>query len=447
MTQIAGFEPCAAQVGALDRSETQPLWPTTQLAERFVPFSLQSFDWSKLLPNCGGLKLDGLFPQLRAPLVANDRVKVTHGFNPETRSGWLQVEMDVPFGDRPTTVFSLAGVTLRLLRARFQAVARIEAAAGQAPRQTVRGSISGDWDLQVGSFPIALLANCALTFDEGGRIRFDISPDRVRLQQVLAFLADILARFGYSDKGFSVAITPAGIRSILDLPLPDVQSGAFGIANLNLGFSFGLSILGGFKITTGLSVGRRTAPFTLTIFILGGAGWFELEVSYTPGGRLFETRVSIGILAAASLAIALGPIKGGVYAYFGITVEYRGSNQSPGNLTVGLLILFIGEVSLLGIINVSLSLSLEAQYTSGGGLVGRGQVSYKIKIGPFFTIKVSAGVQYTFGRRGGSGRDALALAGGFEEGVPVAALAADQRAFVPADYDRTARSYLEMFAR
>lgn len=420
--------------------------PTTQLAERFIPFNLEQFQWPKLLPNCGGLKLDGLFPNLRAPLVANDRVKVTHGFNPETRSGWMQIEMDVPFGDQPTTIFSLAGVTLRLLRARFQAVARIETVAGQVPRQTVRGTISGDWDLQVGSFPVALLANCALTFDEGGRIRFDISPDRVRLQQVLAFLADLLAKFGYSEKGFSVAITPAGVRSILDLPLPDVQSGTFGLANLNLGFSFGLSILGGFKITTGLNVGRRTAPFTITVFILGGAGWFELEVSYTPAERLFETRVSIGILAAASLAISLGPIKGGIYAYFGITVEYRGSNQSPGNLTVGLLLLFIGEVSLLGIINVSLSLSLEAQYTNGGGLIGRGQVSYKIKIGPFFTIKVNAGVQYQFGRRGGSGRDALAPGGLLEDAAQATALPSDQRDFNPADYATTARQYLQMFA-
>ncbi|HEX9960157.1 MAG TPA: hypothetical protein VGB00_04460, partial [Pyrinomonadaceae bacterium] len=316
--------------------------PTVDLAERLIPFDLQNFDWSKLIPNCAGLKLDALFPKLRAPVIATDRVKITQDFNPETQSGWLQIDLDVPFGDQPITVFSLAGVTLRLLKADFVAVARLEAAVGQPPRQNVRGRISGDWDLQVGGFPIALLANCSLIFEEGKGIRFDISPDRVRLQQILAFLAELLAKFGYSDKGFSVAITPTGIRSILDLPLPDVQSGSFGLANLRLGFTFGLEITDNFRITTGLSVGRKDAPFTITIFILGGAGWFTLNVTYTPQTREFTTEVSIGILAAASLAIALGPIKGGVYAYFGISVEYKASNQNPSSLTIGLLLMFVG---------------------------------------------------------------------------------------------------------
>jgi len=267
------------------------------------------------------------------------------------------------------------------------------------------------------------------------------SPDRVRLQQVLAFLADLMSKFGFSDKGFSVVISPTGVRSVLDLPLPDVQAGAFGVANLRLGFSLGLRIPD-FTIDTTLSVGSRKAPFTLVVFILGGAGWLELGVSYTPSTGRFVTTVSIAIFAAASLAIALGPIKGGIYAYFGITVEYAGSNDGSSNLVVGLLLLFRGEVSLLSIVSVSLVLSLEAQYSSGGGLVGRGQVSYSIKICWFVTINVSAQIEYHFGASTGGNRlqslHRMALA---TEGAQVRI-----RDSAPVDYATAAAQYVDMFA-
>lgn len=372
--------------------------PTTQLFDKLIPHKLDNFDLSKVFPNFAGLQLSSLFPNLRMPEIANEQVKVTHGVDPQTRGAWLQMDVNVPFNQQPITVFSLAGITLRLMRARFEGVSRIEAALGQQPRRVVRGAISGDWELQVGGLQIAELVNCTLRFDDGGHIGFDISADRVRLKQVLAFLSDLMSKFGYSGKGFSFSITDKGIRTTLDLPLPDVQSGAFGIANLTFGFRFELAFFGrDFTISTGLAVGGKVKPFTLTVFILGGAGYFELDVSYTPKTSVFTTTVSLAIFASASLAISLGPISGGIYAYFGITVEYTGSNREASVLTVGVIIMFRGEVSLLGFISVSLCLALEAQYQTGGGLIGRGRVSFKIKIGWFFSININAQVEYRFG--------------------------------------------------
>jgi hypothetical protein len=180
-------------------------------------------------------------------------------------------------------------------------------------------------------------------------------------------------------------------------------------------------------------VGRREAPCTLTVYILGGACYLELDVEYKPSSGFISTRVSIGIFAAASLAISLGPVKGGIYAYFGITVEYRASNRNSSSLTIGLLLLFRGEVRLLGIVNVSLTLSLEAQYSPGGGLVGRGRISLKIKICWCFTISVNAGVEYRFG----SGSRSAKL-----ESVAPASLnaAADN------PYQQAATRYVGMFA-
>ena len=181
-----------------------------------------------------------------------------------------------------------------------------------------------------------------------------------------------MASLGLADSAFTFALTPTSASTTLSLPLPDIQAGAFGIANLNLGFFFGLTFAPDFTITTGLSVGRRSAPFTLTIFILGGAGYFETDVSYTPGKHAFLVSVSVGIFASAGLAISLGPISGGIYAYFGIAVDFTAGTGQSSSLNIAIVILFTGQVTLLGFLSVGLSLSLEASYRSGGQLTGVG---------------------------------------------------------------------------
>jgi hypothetical protein len=370
--------------------------PSDEILDRIIPKQLPNFDLSSIFPNFAGLQLPGLFSNLRLPAGAQDHVKITHGFDQQAMRGWLEMEADVPYTE-PTTVFNIAGLMLRLLRARFYAVVHIEASAGQAPRRTFRGEITGDWSLQIGGFEIVTFVDTKIRFDDSGSLRFEMSPDKVKLQAALQFVSNLISKFGYKDSGFSIGITPSGVRSTLDLPLPDIQAGSFGLANLHLGCIFELAVLPDFVIRTNFFLGHRDAPFTITVFILGGAGWVDVGLQYTPASGDFTTRVSIGITASASLAIALGPIKGGIYAYFGIEVEYEGGAGHPNNLTAGLLLLFRGEVSLLGFLSVGLCLSLEALYTSGGGLIGRGHVSYSIKICWCVTINVSADVSYTFG--------------------------------------------------
>jgi len=371
--------------------------PVVGLLDRLVPPDLSKIDLASVFQNWGGLELANLFPNLKLPPIANNNVRVSHGTEPTTRSGWLLIEADVPFAGQPIDVFSLSGITLRLREARFQGTSRMDVKLGQAPRQVTAGSIVGNWDLSVGGLPIATLERCGVAYKEGGRLEFDISPERVKLQSVLTFLADVMAGLGYQDSGFSFGVNEKGAITTLSLPLPDVQAGTFGLANLNLGFFFSINFLNGFTLATGLRVGRRTAPFTLTIFILGGAGYFETEVTYAPKTGLFSTAVSVGIFASASLAIALGPIRGGVYAYFGIAVDFKATSEGSSSLRIAIVILFRGEVSLLGFLSVSLCLLLEATYRSSGALGGHGRVSYRIKIGWFLSIDVNADVEYTFG--------------------------------------------------
>jgi len=212
------------------------------------------------------------------------------------------------------------------------------------------------------------------------------------------------------------------------------------LANLRLGFFFELFVLDGFTLATGVSVAKRTAPFTLTIFILGGAGWFDFRLRYLPRDRKLIAETSIGVFASASLAIALGPIKGGIYAYFGIVVEHRAETGKSSQLSVAIVLMFSGHVSILSFISIDLVLGLEAQYTSGGGLVGRGYVSLRIKICWCFTLKVSASVTYGFGNASGGSRG-MGISESFAA-LPAAAKV-DARVLTPAEF---ATEYANMFA-
>jgi hypothetical protein len=120
-------------------------------------------------------------------------------------------------------------------------------------------------------------------------------------------------------------------------------------------------------------------------------------MGYLPRTGDLVTRVALGIYASASLAISLGPVSGGVYGYFGVNVDYFARKGKSSELRIAIVLMFIGQVTLLGFISVSLSIGLQAEYRSTGGLVGRGWVSYSIKIGFFLEINVECAVEYHYG--------------------------------------------------
>jgi hypothetical protein len=403
--------------------------PTRELAERLLPAGLESFSLSRVFPRFAGLQLDDLFPGLRLPGAANQGVKITHGVDRQSLRAWVDTEVEVPLADRPATLFAIGPVTVRLLKGRFRARARVEAAPGRPPAAVATGAISGDWELAVGGMVLAVFRDTALVYDESGRLRFGISPEKVELQAALRFLSQLMDSFGYSDSGFSVGLLPLpqiGVRSLLDLPLPDVQFGAFGIANLRLSSSFVLRLDSGFRMDLSLAVARKTAPFTLTVFILSGGGWLEATASYAPATRKVETRVTIGIVAGASLRIALGPIRGGVWVTFGIYAEFQ--SGAGGGLTVGFVLVIGGEVCLAGIVTVSILLRLEARYGQDGSVVGLGTFNAKIKICWCFTLEIRKDIEYVL-VSGGQGAASRSLAS-----------AGDGDA-----YDHAAEAYLNRF--
>jgi hypothetical protein len=279
-----------------------------------------------------------------------------------------------------------------------------------------------------------------LAFDGSGNLRFEITPINVRLTAVLQFLADLLNKLNLGG-GLVIHATadPIKVACSLDLPLPDITGGTFGVRNLHLGATFTVGIDDiGFYMEIAANLSRQTAPFTLTIFILGGSGWFEISFKYQ-AGRV-TGMVTLGLGASASLAIALGPINGSVSITYALFAQMQ--IGTGGGLSLGVMILIAGHVSVLGIVEADVILLLEAEY-SAGTLIGRGMFSIKIKICWCFTLEVSKSVEFQFGAAASSS-NAHAIAARTE----AAALPPMQTA-PPLKYEdhRTAASnYIDMLA-
>lgn len=369
--------------------------PVQQLAEQLIPASLKNFDLSAILPNIAGIPLQNLFSGLKLPDLGSDAVKVRHGVDPQNRRAWVNTDVNFEIPGN-ATLFAVGPLAVRVEKPHFQAVARMEADPRGIQQRSVNGHLSGSWQLQVGGFELITFKDTPLEFDDSGRVRFEVEPRNVVMAPALSFINDLMTKI--SPGGLTTRFDGDGVVSTLDLPIPDTQIGAFGFAGLRLGASLALRFSGGdFNIGVTASLGRRDAPFTLTIFVLGGGGYLELGSRYHPSTGRVTATADLAIAASASLAIALGPIRGGVAVYVGVTAQY--DSARGGGLVVGLMFMVRGHVSVLSIASATVTLRLDGQY-QGGVLVGRGHLEIKIKICWCFTLEVSESVTYTLGRVG-----------------------------------------------
>jgi hypothetical protein len=387
--------------------------PTGQLLDQVLPPPdelLKDFDLTKLLPDFAGMNLSKLFPELKAPAGLKDKVKISQQFDRQAGRGWVQADIHIP-EPGPTTLFDAGPVKVEVSDIDLQATIRIEAGLGGGPQRTQSGRLSANWDLTVGGQQFITFADTSLTFDQSGKTKFDLDPKKVRMNGVLQMLSEAFAKLSSPEDGFTLRLVedgwfPVGVEAALAIPLPDCSAGPCGLSNLRFGAVFELVARPEFAIGVRAYVSQKTAPFTLVIFILGGGGWIDVRARYLPLSGRITTAVSIGLSAGAMLAIAFGPVKGSVFAFFYIEAEMQTDTAAAGTqLTIRVGLLLGGEVDVLGLISVSIKLLLELEYSAATGvLAGTGTLSIRVKICWFLTIKVSVSVRKEFAKVGGQSR-------------------------------------------
>ena len=151
-------------------------------------------------------------------------------------------------------------------------------------------------------------------------------------------------------------INPTRIKAGFSLTLPPVSVGVFSLRDVILAAFIELPFLDG-KPLFDFSFSSREHPFNLTVAFLGGGGFFHLQID-TLGIKLLEAALEFGASASIDLGVASGSvhIMAGIYFSMqrrkidGIEVD---AATLEGYLRLG------GELSVLGLISVSLEFYLE----------------------------------------------------------------------------------------
>lgn len=390
--------------------------PFDRLRERLLP-QLAGVRVADLLPSFAGLDMTFLLAALGIDDSDLERtseygwITMKHKFDKDRLMPSTVLDIDKAFPGE-VSLFTLAPFGVVLNRPHF--IAHSEVRPVQRQQETY-GSLTADWMVQLSGKTVVTVRGATLRFDNGGGFDFDMDANAVELDESLRFLTDALALMKPDGSGVMVAPqAPGGISATLDLPLPDIGTGAFTLTNLALHMHMDLLFAPRFEMRTGLWLSRPDRPFGLAILFLGGGGWFGLDLAYQPP-RDFATQVSIGISAGAFVAINFGVAGGSAGVLFTAGLDFRhSSRQSAGNgtaISIGLLVW--GEFSICGIASAYLRLVMTVTQQPGGRMTGHGRVSVRIRICWCFTLKVSSPVTMPFLPNGGRAdlmRAAAALA-------------------------------------
>jgi hypothetical protein len=376
--------------------------PMSAIGDQLMPDALKNLDVSKLFPDFSGLKLDGLLKSVGFPdLKDSDAVKVRHGFDKAELRAWLEADVDVPFASS-APILEFGPVQVVVDGARFTARARLSAGRAGTEKR-MNGNITGDWRLAAAGQTILTFRQTGLFFDDTGKLDFRIQPERVELAEVLQFLTTLVQASGRKGElqiiPYMRGGIPAGVAASLDLDLPDIQSGAFGISHLSLHVLFGVLAVPQFELAAELAIAAKTAPFTLNVWLLNGGGFVTTRLSYLPMAKpqpLLMFTLEIGIVAGVGIGFSFGVISGGVWVQVGCSIAITWTTQGGGSSTaVHVFILVRGNVDVAGLITAAIALLMDVSY-DGDRMIGSGSLDFSIKISVFYTFHVSEHVEYQF---------------------------------------------------
>ncbi len=144
------------------------------------------------------------------------------------------------------------------------------------------------------------------------------------------------------------------------------------------------------RVRFGLS--SRDNPFILTIDLFGGGGFFSLGIG-ADGIELIEVSLEFG----ADLSVDLGVASGGVSIMAGIYFSLQTVPIKQVQLTGFLRA--DGNLSVLGIISISMEFYLGLTYLDPGKAYGTASVSVSVSV-LFVSVSVSVTMQKTIGGSG-----------------------------------------------
>lgn len=236
--------------------------------------------------------------------------------------------------------------------------------------------------IQIGT-PIITLYFNNITFKSGTNQKpdIDVAISKVEFSGMLELVKQLQNSLGTFGKGLSFDIFGDKILVGYQFAVPAINSGAFNLSNIKLGFDFNLYFRNK-PIDFWFRFSEREAPFLLSVGIFGGRGYFGIRVSSKQIEEI-EALFEFG----GYLGIDIGIARGCVFLFAGIFYRNRGGTTDLyGYIICG------GILNVLGIIEMSMTFYL-GMHSQGntGSLIGTASVTVKIRLG-FFKISRTASV-------------------------------------------------------
>jgi hypothetical protein len=263
---------------------------------------------------------------------------------------------------------------------------------GDPPTSAVNGELSF---FTFGFAGVVNISFNSLKFNAKNGEKLNVKADlpssgAVNFQGPLSFvqkLAEIIPPGLFGGSGPSITAGPDSVKVSLTIAFPSISVGVFALEHISFITGLDLPYLDG-KPALEFAFSKRSAPFLLTVECIGGGGFVHLVVD-ADGVQMVEGAFEFG----AELSIDLGVASGAVHIMAGIYFKLSGTESDlTGFLDIG------GEVSVLGIISISIDLNLSLTYQVKDGkklIIGRATLTVSVHI-IFFSISVSVSVEKSF---------------------------------------------------
>lgn len=395
---------------------------------------LNKFNFSDVLSDIGAMRLDKLFPNFKMPNSFRDNIKVTQGFDKQNLMAWVNAEANIQL-DGPQSILNIGPIDVQLLNGKFIAKVRMEMDIEGKTKKENSGTLSGDWAINIAGTAIMVFKEAKAIFN-GDKLTFDLDPKRMEMPGLLKMLTNATQNVpvggggdgGEEEEVFKIGLLevqgeeinellrgrtlPIGVKASLNIPPISVGGGTTAMTNLSFGGYFLLKFWdkGQFGFVTGLGfyMGKREAPFNLTVFFFGGGGYVDTSIMFKPEEGM-TVRFIMSVHASVGFAVALGWLNGSVIIMLGLEGEYEKSPHTNPSVSVTIFVQLIGHVDILGIVSVFLLVRLAATY-NGAQLKGIGQVVLTIKICWCLTISLNKSYEKTFVGSGSSQRSDAEIA-------------------------------------
>lgn len=186
--------------------------------------------------------------------------------------------------------------------------------------------------------------------------------DAVRFGGPLEFVNDLrsfIPSGGFGD-GAGLSVTPSGIAAGYSLGLPAIEVGIFSLSNVTLGAGFSLPF-DNRPVTVRFNFAERQSPFSLTVSLLGGGGFFAIGVG-AKGVQEIEAALEFGAAISLNLVVASGTveIKAGVYFHWQ-------EDGAKSRVKLAGYVRIHGELTVVAIFSASLTFNLQLAYEKADG--------------------------------------------------------------------------------